>query len=44
MQALRPHIRGCPSPVLIEQGGHFVQEHGQAIAQQALRHFSEDRV
>ena len=44
MQALRPHIRGCPPPVLIEQGGHFVQEHGQAIAQQALRHFSEDRV
>jgi hypothetical protein len=24
---------------VLAQGGHFVQEHGQAIAQEAVQHF-----
>lgn len=39
MRELRALIRGCPEPMCVEQGGHFVQEHGEAIAQAALRHF-----
>ena len=37
MEQLRQGIRGCPPPMLVAQGGHFVQEHGAAIAAQALR-------
>lgn len=37
MQRLRQGIRGCPPPMLIAEGGHFVQEHGEAIAAEALR-------
>lgn len=40
MQKLQQAIRGCPEPICVEQGGHFVQEQGEAIAQAALRHFS----
>lgn len=40
MQKLQQGIRGCPEPIRVEQGGHFVQEQGEAIAQAALRHFS----
>jgi len=40
MNRLRDTIRDCPEPMQIEQGGHFVQEHGETIAQVALRHFS----
>lgn len=40
MRALRAHIRGCPEPLLLPQAGHFVQEHGQPIAEAAVRHFS----
>lgn len=36
MRQLAQHIHGCPEPMVIEQGGHFVQEHGQAIAVAAL--------
>ncbi|MBI2747612.1 MAG: tRNA adenosine(34) deaminase TadA [Burkholderiales bacterium] len=39
MQKLQQSIRGCPEPIRVEQGGHFVQEQGEAIAQTALRHF-----
>ena len=39
MQALRQQIRGCGEPMVIEQGGHFVQEHGEAIAQTAVGYF-----
>ena len=41
MAALARSIRGCPAPVLLEQAGHFVQEHGVPIAQAALAAFSE---
>jgi pimeloyl-ACP methyl ester carboxylesterase len=36
MEDLRQHIRGCPPPMLVAEGGHFVQEHGVAIAAAAL--------
>jgi pimeloyl-ACP methyl ester carboxylesterase len=39
MQALRQLIRGCPEPMQVAEGGHFVQEHGGPIAEAALRHF-----
>ncbi|MES2842772.1 MAG: tRNA adenosine(34) deaminase TadA [Pseudomonadota bacterium] len=40
MRALHASIRGCPEPLLIPQAGHFVQEHGEAVALTAVRHFS----
>jgi tRNA(adenine34) deaminase len=36
MQQLAQVIRGCPPPMVIEQAGHFVQEHGRPIAEAAL--------
>jgi tRNA(adenine34) deaminase len=39
MQALRQSIRGCPDPMVLEQAGHFVQEHGEAIARAAVGYF-----
>ena len=40
MRALHASIHGCPTPLLIPQAGHFVQEHGEAIALAAVRHFT----
>jgi tRNA(adenine34) deaminase len=37
MDRLRRTIRGCPPPVLIPDAGHFVQEHGEQLAIEALR-------
>ena len=39
MQALRADIRGCPEPMVLEQAGHFVQEHGEPVAQAAVGYF-----
>jgi pimeloyl-ACP methyl ester carboxylesterase len=39
MQALRAVIRGCPPPLEVAEGGHFVQEWGAPIATAALAHF-----
>lgn len=39
MAALSRTIRGCPPPMEIADGGHFVQEWGAPIARAALRHF-----
>ncbi len=39
MQALARTIRGCPQPLEVPEGGHFLQEWGAPIAQAALRHF-----
>ncbi len=39
MQALQRDIRGCPPPIVLPQAGHFVPEHGQAIAAQAVEYF-----
>jgi tRNA(adenine34) deaminase len=41
MQTLRAGIRGCPEPMLLEQAGHFVPEHGEAIARAAVGYFRE---
>ncbi|MDP3165039.1 MAG: tRNA adenosine(34) deaminase TadA [Hydrogenophaga sp.] len=40
MRALHASIHGCPEPMLLPEAGHFVQEHGEAIAQAAVRQFS----
>ena len=39
MDALRQVIKGCPLPMVLEEGGHFVQEHGEPIAQAAVGYF-----
>ena len=39
MHHLRSQIRNCPEPMLLPAAGHFVQEHGQDIAQAAIRYF-----
>ncbi|HEY3046350.1 MAG TPA: tRNA adenosine(34) deaminase TadA [Polaromonas sp.] len=39
MRALQADIRGCGEPLVLEQAGHFVQEHGEEIAQKAVRFF-----
>jgi pimeloyl-ACP methyl ester carboxylesterase len=39
MRALQKVIRGCPAPLEVAQGGHFVQEWGGPIASAALAHF-----
>jgi haloalkane dehalogenase len=39
MAWLRSVIRGCPAPMEIEDGGHFVQEWGEPIARAALKQF-----
>ena len=36
MAALRRMIHGCPEPLEVAEGGHFVQEHGEEIARRAL--------
>jgi haloalkane dehalogenase len=40
MEALRRIIRGCPEPMRIADGGHFVQERGEPIARAALAAFA----
>jgi len=39
MQALCAQIRNCPEPIVLPQAGHFVQEHGEAIAREAVGYF-----
>jgi pimeloyl-ACP methyl ester carboxylesterase len=39
MTLLRSWIRGCPEPLQVADGGHFVQEWGEPIARAALRNF-----
>ena len=39
MEMLRTQIRGCPAPRVLPQAGHFVQEHGEAIAREAVGYF-----
>jgi pimeloyl-ACP methyl ester carboxylesterase len=40
MADLRAAIRGCPPPLEIPGGGHFVQEWGEEIADAALKYFA----
>ena len=39
MEALRRNIRGCPEPMVLQQAGHFVQEHGEPVARAAVGYF-----
>jgi pimeloyl-ACP methyl ester carboxylesterase len=39
MRAMQKLIKGCPEPMEIADGGHFVQEWGEPIAQAALKRF-----
>ena len=43
MRALRATIRGCPAPLEVAEGGHFVQEWGESIASASLAHFKLPR-
>lgn len=36
MEAMRGIIRGCPEPMILDEAGHFVQEHGSVVARAAL--------
>ena len=40
MLALKNTIRNCPEPMRVAEAGHFVQEHGEAIARAALEAWS----
>jgi pimeloyl-ACP methyl ester carboxylesterase len=39
MRALHRCIRGCPAPMEVAEGGHFLQEWGGRVAANALAHF-----
>ena len=39
MRELLGVIRGCGDPMILEDGGHFVQEHGEQIARRAAGFF-----
>jgi len=41
MMKLNAMINGCPPPMEIEGGGHFVQEWGEPIARTALKSFGD---
>lgn len=41
MEQLRSLIRGCPEPMVVPDGGHFVQEWGEPIARAALQRFGD---
>ena len=40
MLELQQSIKGCPEPIVMENAGHFVQEHGEPIARQAIDFFT----
>lgn len=39
MELLRGVVRGCPEPLLVDDGGHFLQEWGVPVARAALASF-----
>ncbi|MES2362589.1 MAG: tRNA adenosine(34) deaminase TadA [Pseudomonadota bacterium] len=39
MRGLQNMIRGCGEPLVLKDAGHFVQEHGEQIARDAVRFF-----
>jgi len=41
MRALQKEIRGCPEPYEITEGGHFLQEWGDEVAQKALEAWND---
>jgi haloalkane dehalogenase len=36
MRVLQGQIRGCPEPLVVPEGGHFLQEWGEVVARVAL--------
>ena len=42
MRALQAQIRGCSEVMVLPEAGHFVQEHGERIAERALAFFHAD--
>jgi tRNA(adenine34) deaminase len=40
MRALAADLRGCGEPMVLPDAGHFVQEHGEAIAEKAVAFFA----
>ena len=40
MHALARIIRNCPPPIEFEEAGHFVQEHGKPVAEEAIKTLS----
>ena len=42
MRALQAQIRGCSEVMVLPEAGHFVQEHGERIAERALVFFHAD--
>ena len=40
MAVLQQQVRGCPPPLMLQDAGHFVQEHGEVVAQAALGVFA----
>ena len=41
MHRLRTTIRGCPAPMVLPDGGHFLPEWGEPIARRAVQVFGE---
>ncbi len=39
MNELRQSIRNCPPPLILAEGGHFLQEWGEEVARAALEHW-----
>lgn len=39
MRGLQKLIRGCAEPLILDEAGHFVQEHGEPIARAAVGYF-----
>ena len=40
MRDLQAIIRGCDQPLVLENAGHFVQEHGEQVASRAVQFFT----
>ena len=40
MLGLHRHIRNCPPPHEMSDGGHFLQEWGDVVAREALAQFA----
>lgn len=39
MYYMKEMIKGCPEPLELPEADHFVQEHGEIVATEALKHF-----
>ena len=44
MPRMRELINGCPAPLEVPEAGHFVQEHGETVAERALASFGLKQV